>query len=56
MKVHADSLRVLSLSKNKVSNAFMEYICDGLAELNHIQEINLVHLKDLRSMDWVKIL
>jgi len=30
MEVHSQSLRVIEFSKNKISNAFMDYICEKL--------------------------
>jgi len=53
LRVHSDTLRSISFSKNKVTNGFLDFICEGLAEVSNIQEINLLHLKDLRSVDWV---
>ena len=56
LKNHRESLRVLSLAKNKVTNALMEHICDGLKDMNVMEVIDLRHLKEAKNVDWVKML
>ena len=53
MKNHAATLRHVSFSKNKVSNEMLRYLCESLAELNNIEQVDLMHLKDTKSVDWV---
>lgn len=56
MKIHSETLTKVSFAKNKVTNAFMQFLCDGLAELNRIEFIDLKHLKEVKSIDWVQML
>ena len=56
LKIHSGSLTKLSFAKNKVTNSFMTYICDGLAQMNNIEMIDLKHLKEAKNVNWVEML
>ncbi len=53
LKKHRDTLRHVSFSKNKVSNCFLNTICEGMSEYNNIEYIDLRDLKEIKSVDWV---
>ena len=51
--VHSDSLRNISLGRNRVSNQFMKEICSSLKEgLAGLENLNLLHLKETNKIDW----
>ena len=52
LKQHGETLTVLSLSKNKVTNSFMSFICEGFAPFSKLKEIKLEHLKEVKSINW----
>lgn len=56
LKQHADTLRYVSFSKNKVTNSFMQFICEGFGPHSKLEEINLQHLKDVKSVNWIDLL
>ena len=57
LKLHSDSLVELSLSRNKVSNDFIEAICASLhGGLKTLKEFDLRHLKEIGKINWIKML
>jgi hypothetical protein len=52
VKTHAASLRHICFAKNKLTNAFMEAVCDAIAEHNVMEEFDLLHLKEVKNIDW----
>jgi hypothetical protein len=56
LKHHSDSLRKVSFSRNKVTNAFVSHIVDGFKEMSNLEELSLEHLKDHRVLDWKQML
>ncbi len=57
LQIHSDSLAHLSLARNKISNIFMQIICDTLrTSLPNLQCIDLRHLKETDKINWPKML
>jgi hypothetical protein len=57
LQIHSDSLTHLSLARNKISNIFMQIICDTLrTSLPNLQCIDLRHLKETDKINWPKML
>jgi len=54
LRIHSDSLRRLSLARNKVSNQFLKDICSVLAgSLPSLEYFDLRHLKETGKIDWI---
>jgi len=56
LKLHAGTLTKLSLAKNKVTNEFMQYMCEGLRGLNKLEQLDLQHLKDTKNVNYIDLL
>jgi hypothetical protein len=58
LRTHAKTLRHLSLARNKISNDFLQRICEVLAQEpdNKIESVDLKYLKETKEVDWIKIL
>jgi Pyruvate/2-oxoacid:ferredoxin oxidoreductase gamma subunit len=57
LRTHAKTLRHLSFARNKVSNAFIEDVCQVLAgEENILEHIDFKYLKETKDINWVAIL
>jgi len=57
LRIHSDSLRRLSLARNKVSNVFLKDICQVIqSSLPSLEFVDLRHLKDTNKIDWTDLL
>ncbi len=57
LQIHSDSLTHLSLARNKISNIFMQIICDTLrTSLPNLRCIDLRHMKETDKINWPKML
>jgi hypothetical protein len=55
LKHHSKSLRHLSLARNKISNAFLQFICEQLSADNRIEYVDLRYLKETKDTNWVTV-
>ncbi len=54
---HSDSLRHLSLARNKISNDFMKAMCQSLTGgMVSLEYIDLRHLKEASKVGWPDML
>lgn len=58
LRTHAKTLRHLSLARNKMTNEFLNRICEVLAheEDNVLEHFDLRYLKETKDINWVQIL
>ena len=56
LKKHSETLTHISLARNKVTNAFVNYIAENFKEMSRIKQITLTHLKECRNLNWVEFL
>jgi len=57
-KRHHKTLRHISLARNKFTNKFLDDVLEQLAamDINVIETVNLMYLKDTNETNWVQIL
>jgi hypothetical protein len=56
LKLHSKSFRHLSLARNKISNDFLQFICEQLSADNRIEYVDLRYLKETKDTNWVTAL